>query len=75
MVLTIEAVFDGQVFRPLQPISLLANSRVQIAITAEEKVRPISFLDVAESLKLDGPPDWSINLDAYLYGDKELNGQ
>jgi hypothetical protein len=29
---------------------------------------PLSSLDVALSLNLDGPPDWSLNLDKYLYG-------
>ena len=27
-----------------------------------------SFLDVAENLNLDGPADWSENVDTYLYG-------
>lgn len=29
---TIEAVFDGMVFRPLEPVELAPNSRVQITI-------------------------------------------
>jgi predicted DNA-binding antitoxin AbrB/MazE fold protein len=74
MVLTIDAVYDGQVFRPVQPISLPANVRVQMAVTAEDKP-VLSFLDVAESLALDGPPDWSVHLDEYLYGEKRVNGQ
>lgn len=73
MVFTIDAVFDGQVFRPIQPIPLPANLRVQIAVTAEE-VPVLSFLDVAESLELEGPPDWSVHLDEYLYGAKQVNG-
>lgn len=35
---------------------------------------PYSFFDVALSLNVDGPPDWSENLDAYLYGGKSLDG-
>jgi hypothetical protein len=27
-----------------------------------------SFLRTARALNLDGPPDWSTNLDEYLYG-------
>ena len=73
MVLTIDAIFDGQVFRPIQPITLPTNLRVQIAVTAEE-MPVLSFLDVAESLKLEGPPDWSARLDEYLYGARQLNG-
>jgi hypothetical protein len=32
-----------------------------------------SFLQVARSLRLQGPPDWSSRLDDYLYGGAELN--
>jgi hypothetical protein len=74
MVVTIDAVFDGRVFLPIQPIRLPANTRVQIAVTADEQA-PTSFLDVAETLALDGPADWSRQLDEYLYGGKALYGQ
>jgi hypothetical protein len=36
-----------------------------------QATRPGSFLDTALSLRLAGPPDWSDNLDDYLYGDKK----
>lgn len=65
MSVTIEAVFDGKVFLPTQPITLKANTRVQISVITNEQ--PVSFLDVAESLALDGPPDWSLQLDECLY--------
>ncbi|MCE7990118.1 MAG: hypothetical protein DYG89_53920 [Caldilinea sp. CFX5] len=74
MVVTIDAVFDGRVFLPVQPIRLPPNSRVQIAVTAEEQITT-SFLDVAEALALEGPPDWSRQLDEYLYGNKTRDGQ
>jgi hypothetical protein len=73
MVLTIDAVFDGKVFRPSQPVTLPPNTRVLIEVTADD-TQAISFLDVAEALALDGPPDWSVQLDKYLYGDKRLDG-
>ena len=67
---TLEAIFDGAVFRPEQPIELEPNTRVRITIepskTSEKE--PVSFLEVAESLNLEGPPDWSSRLDDYLYG-------
>ena len=66
----IAAVFDGQVFRPTEPIELPANTRVQITIetvTSEEQ-ETVSFLQTARSLNLDGPSDWSVNVDKYLYG-------
>jgi predicted DNA-binding antitoxin AbrB/MazE fold protein len=67
---TLDAVFDGNVFRPDQPIELEPNTRVRITIeptpTAEQNSE--SFLRVARSLNLEGPPDWSSRLDDYLYG-------
>ena len=67
---TLDAVFDGGVFRPDRPIELEPNTRVRITIesatTSERKSE--SFLQVARSLNLDGPPDWSSRLDEYLYG-------
>ena len=74
MVVTVDAIFDGRVFLPVQPIRLPANTRVQIAVTADEQL-PVSILDVAEALALEGTPDWSLQLDEYLYGGKQFNGQ
>ena len=67
---TIEAVFDGKVLRPNDALTLEPNTRVLITI---EPVEPptkgsVSFLDTALSLKLDGPRDWAVNIDTYLYG-------
>lgn len=33
----------------------------------DEEIRPRSFLRTARSLQLEGPADWSANLDHYLY--------
>ena len=70
MVKTIEALFDGTVFHPTEPITLAPNTRVRMTI---ETVLPAqgkaaSFLRTARALNLDGPPDWAANLDEYLYG-------
>ena len=66
-----EAVFDGEVLRPEEPLDLKANTRVRI--TVEEKSAPEpkhrSFLRTARSLNLDGPPDWSERIEDYLYAD------
>ena len=69
---TIEALYDGSVLRPVEPLTLEPNTRVWIVI---EIVRPTkdtrpSFLRTARSLSLDGPSDWSANLETYLYEDK-----
>ena len=44
-----------------------AASLSEPAVTA----KPYSFLDVAMSLNLQGPPDWSANFEEYLRGDKK----
>ena len=66
----IAAVFDGQVFRPTEPIELPANTHVQLTIetVTPEEQETVSFLQTARSLNLDGPSDWSVNVDKYLYG-------
>jgi len=75
MVKTIDAVFDGTVFRPSEPISLDPNTRVQITIeTTTPPAEGTSFLQVAAHLKLEGPADWAANLDEYLYGNVEHEG-
>ena len=71
MTQTLDAIFDGSVFRPDQPIELEPNTRVRITIesaTTSER-EPQSFLQVARSLNLEGPRDWSSRLDEYLYGE------
>ncbi len=73
MTLTIEAIYDGKVFLPVHPLALKPNTHVQLSIKMQES-EALSFLDVAQSLELDGPPDWSSKLDEYLYGDKVSNG-
>ena len=66
----IAAVFDGKVFHPTEPITLPANTRVKIIIETSQTDEPetTSFLQTARALKLEGPSDWSIKLDQYLYG-------
>lgn len=73
MVKTIEAIFDGKAFLPTEPVTLKPNTRVKVIIEtllSDEDEETTSFLQTARSLNLDGPPDWSANLDEYLYGGK-----
>lgn len=72
MTKTIDAVYDGKVFRPREPILLEPNTEVRITIETESPSDPgeLSFFATARSLNLDGPADWSANLEDYLYGDK-----
>jgi predicted DNA-binding antitoxin AbrB/MazE fold protein len=68
MTTTIEAVFDGEVLRPDRPLKLEPNTRVTLVVTTPDPSEPTeSFLDTAMSIKLEGPADWSENLDRYLY--------
>lgn len=74
MVKTLDAIFDGKVLRPTEPIGLKPNTRVRITIEtrASLKAKKSSFLRTALSLKLEGPPDWSARFEEYLYGKEEI---
>lgn len=71
MTKTLYAQFDGKVFIPEDPLDLEPNIRVRLIIdtSGESKPPKASFLQTARSLKLDGPADWSANLNKYLYGE------
>ena len=70
MTKTLEAIFDGEVLRPDEPIELEPNTRVRLTIESLDtsEKQPKSFLQTARSLNLQGPSDWSSRLDEYLYG-------
>ena len=72
MVQIMEALFDGAVLLPDLPLQLKANTRVRVTVETlrDEEPAPQSFLRTALSLNLEGPADWSANLDHYLYGEK-----
>lgn len=57
MTQTLEAVFDGDVLRPDEPLQLAPNTRVRLVI---ETVAPAkeakSFLATAQALNLAAPP-------------------
>lgn len=67
---TIEATYDGSVFRPTRPVPLPPNTAVRLTVEpVAELENGVSFLETAESLKLEGPADWATNIDKYLYGE------
>lgn len=74
---TIEAVYDGEVFLPTKPVLLTPNTRVRITVETllSNEGESTSFLQTARSLNLQGPPDWSENLDEYLYGGKTVSDE
>ncbi|MFZ0962869.1 MAG: antitoxin family protein [Terriglobia bacterium] len=70
MTKSIEAVFDGVTLRPNEPLELPPNTRVRVTIESLPAASEAgSFLRTARTLKLTGPPDWSSNLETYLYGE------
>jgi len=74
---TLEATFDGKVFRPVEKVKLQPDTRVQLVVTVKDlpEKKPKSFLRTARSLKLQGPSDWSERVDDYLYGGAKLDDQ
>jgi hypothetical protein len=70
MTISIEAVFDGVTLRPDEPLELPPNTRVRVTIESLPAAGEAgSFLRTARTLKLAGPPDWSSNIETYLYGE------
>ena len=75
MTKTLEAVFDGEVLRPDEPLEIDPNTRVRITLEVEgeeeeekPKGEPYSSLLLAASLKLQGPSDFSERIEDYLHG-------
>ncbi|MBM3180355.1 MAG: DUF104 domain-containing protein [Chloroflexi bacterium] len=72
---TIDAVYDGKVFLPNSPLLLKPNTRVRITIETVKvkRAKTKSFLEIASSIKIGLPSDYSENLDDYLYRGKTFN--
>ncbi len=73
MTQTVEAIYDGTVLRPEGALRLEPNTRVRLTVEVlplTETALP-SFLRTARALELNGPANWSANLDSYLCGDGE----
>lgn len=72
MLKTIHTTNDGKVSRPEEPVDLAPDPcmRLTIETIKPAKAKTGSFLQTACSLKLEGPDDWSTNLDDYLYGNE-----
>ena len=51
---TLEATFDGQVFRPVQTVELQPDTQVELVVTVKvaPQEKPKSFLRTARALKL-----------------------
>lgn len=68
MAQTIDVIYDGNVFQPIEPVELQPNSRVRVTIhSVAQSIEPVtSFLRTARALKLEGPTDWSAHIEDYL---------
>ncbi len=77
MTKTLEATYDGEVLRPQEPLDLEPQTRVRLTIETipQSPEHSQSFLDLAASLNLDGPSDWSENFEQYLYGTRDHAGE
>ncbi len=86
----LDATYDGEVFRPDEPVDLASNTKVKVIVEDEkaepkklklvempkkEKGEPYSSLAFMASLNLDGPEDFSRNIDEYLYGGKTFDDE
>ncbi len=72
MLQELDAVFDGTAFQLEAPLNLAAGARVRIVVESvlPSNVKlPKTFLKTAQSLELQGQPDWSEKIDQYLYGE------
>ncbi|TVP64224.1 MAG: hypothetical protein EA343_05785 [Nodularia sp. (in: Bacteria)] len=72
MMQELEAIFDGTALQLEAPLNLSAGTRVRIIIESvlpNEQKPTKTFLQTAKSLQLQGEPNWSEQIDQYLYGE------
>ena len=52
------------------PVTLEPNTLVRVTVSTEGETtaRGVSFLYTASALNVEGPEDWSANIEDYLYG-------
>lgn len=70
MLQELEAIFDGTALQPEVPLNLAVGTRVRIIVESvlPNAVKPPkTFFKTAQSLNLQGEPDWSEKIDQYLY--------
>ena len=75
MTQVLKAIFDGKVFRPEGSVRIPAHSPVKLTVQTSptrKKGKPYSLLRKVAAMKLEGPKDFSENLDEYLYHGKPL---
>jgi hypothetical protein len=70
----VSVIFDGEVFRPQQPLDLQPNTQYLIVVQIPQPENDVNTdgdaWDLLESMigTVKAPPDWSVEHDHYLYG-------
>ena len=72
MTRTMDAVFDGTSLKLNETLDLEPNTVVRVTIETIVPPMPTDFIATCLAANLDGPEDWSENLEEYLYGNKRL---
>lgn len=76
MAKTLEAFFDGQVFKPAGKIDLIPNKQYTLVIQEKSaELDSLNALDVLDRLAgtAEAPEDWALEHDHYLYGVPRYN--
>ena len=70
MSITIDAIFDGEVLRPQQPLELTPNQHYSITIEDAPESGTVNAWRFLESIagSYDGPGDSAAEHDHYIYG-------
>ena len=71
MAITLEAVFDGEIFRPEGKIDLVPNRHYMLVIREKGEVPDsLNAWDILDKLTgtVESPEDWALEHDHYLYG-------
>lgn len=65
----VEVIYDGEVLRLCNPVKLKKNNHYRVLIEIEEEEVSGNAWDVLKSMTgtIEGPEDWSEELDHYLY--------
>ena len=69
--MNVTATYRNGAFHPDREMDLPEGTRVEIAFSSPGE--PYSFFDTAMRLRVDGPPDWSENINEYLTGERDLD--
>jgi hypothetical protein len=67
----LQAIFDGQVLRPEEPVQLQPNTRCTVTVqVSDESAKGGNAWQLLDELagSIEAPADWSTQHDHYLYG-------